>query len=191
MSEEKPGRRLTSLWLLVALVLTPVVASYLFFYFAPPAQTVNYGALIGPHPLPEVTLELVDGTPFPLSRLKGKWVLAMIGSGHCDAHCEEQLLYMRQLRLTQGKEMHRVERAWLITDGAAPPAGRLTPFEGTWLIRAGGSPLLDLFPAPGMPADHLYVIDPLGNLMMRFPRDPDPSRMIKDLTRLLKVSRVG
>jgi hypothetical protein len=35
------------------------------------------------------------------------------------------------------------------------------------------------------------VIDPIGNLMMRFPADPDLNRVKKDLVHLLKVSRIG
>ncbi|HSE00826.1 MAG TPA: cytochrome C oxidase subunit I, partial [Burkholderiales bacterium] len=108
-----------------------------------------------------------------------------------DERCDRKLLYMRQLRLTQGKDMERVERAWLISDDALPRPAALAPYRGTWLVRAAGAGLLDAFPAPGSAADHIYVIDPLGNLMMRFPRDPEPSRMIKDLSRLLKASRVG
>lgn len=191
MSDAAPKRRLTSLWLIIALTVTPVAASYLIYYFWPPSRSVNYGELLEPRPLPDARLALADGTPFQLSRLKGKWVLATVDSGACDAYCEKKLLYMRQLRLTQGKEMERVERAFLIMDHAAPRAEALAPYQGTWLIRAAGSEVLKLFPARGAPSDHIYVIDPLGNLILRYPRDPDPQRMIKDLTRLLKVSRVG
>ncbi|HXF65086.1 MAG TPA: cytochrome C oxidase subunit I [Burkholderiales bacterium] len=176
---------------MIALVLAPVAASYYFYYFRPSERTANYGELIGPHPLPEAKLALADGTPFELSRLRGKWVLVTVDSGRCDAHCEKKLLYMRQLRLTQGKDQERVERAWLISDETAPAAELLARYAGTWPIRAAGAPLLGLFPAREAAADHIYVIDPLGNLMLRFPRDPDPGRMVKDLARLLKISRVG
>lgn len=180
-----------SLWLMVTVAAAPVAASYLTYYFWPPARTVNYGALIEPRPLPDPRLALADGTPFQLSRLRGKWVLVSVDSGGCDARCERKLLYMRQLRLTQGKDMDRVERAWLISDDAPLRSDALAPYRGTWLVRAADTGLLDAFPAPEAASDHIYVIDPLGNLMMRFPRDPEPGRMIKDLTRLLKASRVG
>lgn len=192
MSDAAPAKRsLASLWLIIALTVVPVAASYLIFYFWPPERSTNYGELLEPQPLPHARLALADGAPFELSRLKGKWVLATVDAGGCDAYCEKKLLYMRQLRLTQGKDMERVERAWLISDNATPRAEAVAPYRGTWLIRAAGSELLKFFPAPGAASDHIYVIDPLGNLMMRYPRDPDPSRMIKDLTRLLKASRVG
>jgi hypothetical protein len=191
MSNDAPRRSKASLWLMVAVAAAPVAASYLTYYFWPPARTVNYGALIEPRPLPDPHLALADGMPFQLSRLRGKWVLVSVDSGRCDARCERKLLYLRQLRLTQGKDMERVERAWLISDDAPLRSDALAPYRGTWLVRAAGTGLLEAFPAPEAASDHIYVIDPLGNLMMRFPRDPEPGRMIKDLTRLLKASRVG
>jgi cytochrome oxidase Cu insertion factor (SCO1/SenC/PrrC family) len=184
-------RRNTTLWLIVALAAAPAVASYLLYYFWPPTRTVNYGDLIEPRPLPDPALALADGSAFQLSRLRGKWVLVSLDSGRCDARCERKLLFMRQLRLTQGKEMERVERLWLIVDDVAPRPEAIAPFAGTWVVPAAGAGLLERFPAAGAAADHIYIIDPLGNVMMRFPRDPEPSRMIKDLTRLLKASRIG
>ncbi len=191
MSNGPRKRSLASLWLIIALTVAPVAASYLVFYFWPPSGSTNYGELLDPLPLPQARLMLADGTPFDLARLRGKWVLVTVDSGRCDAYCDKKLLYMRQLRLTQGKDRDRIERVWLISDDAAPDARALAPYPGTWPIRAAGSELLNRFPAQRAASDHIYVIDPLGNLMMRYPRDPDPQRMIKDLTRLLKVSRLG
>ena len=98
---------------------------------------------------------------------------------------------MRQVRLAQGKEMGRVERAFLITDKAPLTPKKLAPYDGTRLLRAGGKGVLENFPAAGPRAAHIYLVDPLGNVILRYPRDPDPRRMIKDLQRLLKVSRIG
>ncbi len=191
MSDGAPGKRLTSLWLIVALAVAPVAASYVAYYFWPPQRTANYGELLEPRPLPDAPLALADGAPFRLSRLRGKWVLVSVDSGSCDVRCERKLLYLRQLRLTQGKDRERVERVWLISDDVAPRAEAIAPYAGTWPVRAAGAELLKLFPAQGAASDHIYLIDPLGNLMMRFPRDPDPKRMVKDLARLLKASRIG
>ena len=135
----------------------------------------NYGELIPPRALAASALQ----------PLRGKWVLASFDAPACDAHCEKKLYFMRQVRRAQGKNMDRVERLWVLT-GAGEPRPELLPgIEGTRLAR---------FPAEGFPGnapDHIYVIDPLGNLMMRFPRDPDPGRVIKDLQRLLKYARSG
>jgi len=184
------SRSLRSLWLLIALVVAPVAASYLLYYFWPPAHTVNYGELLPPRPLPDPPLTLADGASFRLSSLRGRWVLVMVDAAQCDAWCERKLLYMRQLRLTQGKDMDRVERAWLVSDREQLRAEAVTAYRGTWLVRVAGSELLAHFPGRAI-TDHIYLVDHLGNLMMRYPRDPDPQRMIKDLTRLLKASRIG
>ena len=193
MSNAAPSaaRNRRTFWLILAVSVAPVAASYLLYYFWPPAHTVNYGDLIEPRPLPDAALQLADGAPFRLSQLKGKWILVSIDGGRCEAECEKKLVYMRQLRLTQGKDMERVERAWLVSDTVTPRNDAVAGFPGTWVARAAGSGIIESFPAPRAPADHIYVIDPLGNLMMRFPGDPDTRRLIKDLSRLLKASRVG
>ena len=192
MSGASPIKRsLKSLWLLAALTAAPVAASYLLYYFWQPDRAANYGELIEPRPLPDPQLELADGTPFQLSQLRGKWALVTVDAGGCDANCDRKLLYLRQLRLTQGKNMERVERVWLIADGAAPRAEAAAAYQGTWLVRATAAEVLGAFPATGAASDHIYLVDPLGNLMLRFPRNPEPRLMIKDLVRLLKASQIG
>ena len=191
MSNALPKRRRTVLWVMLAVTIAPVAASYLIYFFWPPSRTVNYGELIEPRPLPDARLALADGTPFRLSSLRGKWILVTVDSAACDAYCEKKLYYMRQVRLAQGNEMERVERVLLINDDATLVPDKLATYAGTWLIRAGGSNILGLFPAQGIRSAHIYLIDPLGNLMMRYPPEPDARRMIKDLKRLLKASRIG
>jgi len=133
----------------------------------------NYGELIAPRP--------VDG---PLAPLKGKWVLVTFDAATCDGACERKLYIVRQVRKAQGKEAERIERLWMVTDAGRPKPELLAAIEGCHV--ASGD--LDF---PGERAQHIYLVDPLGNLMMRFPKDPDPSRMIKDLQRLLKYSGFG
>jgi hypothetical protein len=145
-----------------------------------PGATSNYGELVTP-PRP------LAGAPW--EDLRGKWVLVTIDAGSCDAYCERKLYFMRQLRRAQGKDQARVARLWLLTDGARPGAALLEAIEGTHVAPAQA--LAASFPAAGAVRDHIYLVDPLGNLMMRYPRDPDPSRMLKDLQRLLKVSGIG
>ena len=87
--------------------------------------------------------------------------------------------------------MERIERVWLILDEAPLETQLMREYEGTRLLRASGSPLLREFPASGGVRDHIYLIDPLGNLMLRFPEDVDPRKMHKDLVRLLRASRIG
>lgn len=191
MSDEipQPKRSLVSLWVLLALMVAPVAASYVAYYFWQPSRHVNYGELLEPRPLPDAELRLVDGTPFRWQQLRSKWILVIADSGRCDAYCEEKLLFTRQVRLAQGKETERIERAWLITDDATPAATLIANHPGLWLVRASGGIVLQPFPAERAHVDHIYVVDPVGNLMMRYPRDSDPRRMLKDLARLLRHSK--
>ena len=138
----------------------------------------NYGELIEPRPM---------ALP-PFDTLRGKWILVSIDAPACDAQCERKLYFMRQVRKATGKNQDRVERLWLLTGDRAPRAALLAAIEGTRLARTDAA-LLRSF--PGTPSEHIYVVDPLGNLMLRFPRDPDPSAMLKDMERLLKYSGAG
>ncbi len=190
MSENARSSRI-NLWLIGALCTAPVVASYVAFYFTPPAKYTNYGELLETKPLPAAPLQLTDGTAFHLDRLAGKWVLLMVDSGSCNEFCRRKLFNLRQLRLTQGKDMERIERVWLLNDDVLPQPATVSDYQGTWLVRAAGSGLLKQLPVQRELADHVYIVDPLGNLVLRYPRDADPSRIIKDLERLLKTSRIG
>lgn len=190
-NQPSPTSHRRKLLLLAALMSAPIVLSYFFYIWGAPSASVNYGELIETRPLPEAVLRKTDGAPFRISQLRGKWVLLLVDSGACDEACRKKLYYLRQIRLTQGVEMERIERVWLIDDGKIPEVGIAEEYQGTWLIDAKGNELLKAFPATVSNHDHIYLVDPLGNLMMRFPRDADPARMVKDLKRLLKVSRIG
>ena len=187
-AQRRRGRRFALT--LLAICAAPTVAAWLAYFVWPPQSRINYGDLIEAHPLRDPELRGVDGVPFRLSQLRGKWVLLQIDSGACAEGCRRKLLYMRQARLAQGKDAQRMERVWLLADSATPDPGLLRDHDGIRVVRAPGS-LLAEFPAPRSATDHIYVVDPLGNLMLRFPGDPDAQRMTKDLARLLKVSRVG
>jgi hypothetical protein len=165
---------LKKLFWVAAICAAPLVlgtAAYVFGWY--PGARSNYGELLDPKP--------VSG----FEALRGKWVLITFDAAGCDAYCEKKLYYMRQVRTAQGKERERIERVWALTDGGRVRPELLAAIEGTRIIRA------DAGPFPGDPVEHVYVVDPLGNLMMRFPPDPDPSRMLKDLKRLLRYSRIG
>ena len=184
-----PARSRLTLWLIFAVCAAPLIASYAAYYFLRPVAHVNYGELLEPLPLPDAALALFDGRPFRLSELKGEWVMVTAGESACDERCRERLVYMRQVRLAQGKEAERIERVWLLTDEAAPGTALVADHAGLIIARDPRSTILSALPAPRSPADHIYVVDPLGNLMMRFPADADPRRMLKDVARLLRHSR--
>jgi len=189
--EHGRGPRAWPVLLILALCAAPVVAAWLAYFVSPPASRTNHGELIEAHRLSDPPLERVGGGAFRLSSLRGKWLLVQLDGGACDAACRGKLLYMRQLRLTQGKEMDRVERVWLVTDAAPVDAALAGEFPGTVTVRAAAGALAREFPAAGDPKDYIYVVDPLGNVMLRWSRSLDPDGMKRDLSRLLRASRIG
>lgn len=192
MSNDVPTPSRKPLWLVAAVCIAPLVASYTAYYFYQPEGRVNYGELMEGKRLPvAVPLKTTNGQPFTFAQLEGKWLFITVDNAACDAYCEKKLWQIRQVRKTQGKYPERIERVWLISDGGQPAQRLRTEYDGTWLVDAANSAVLDSLPRQGALADHIYLVDPLGNLVLRYPRDADPSRMKKDLTRLLKVSRIG
>ncbi|MCK7492119.1 MAG: hypothetical protein MZW92_11095 [Comamonadaceae bacterium] len=96
--------------------------------------------------------------------------MLQLDSSACGEACRQKLYSMRQVRKAQAKEMDRIERVWLVTDGGIPGAELLREFEGTHVARAGDAALLAALPAAADRADHIYLIDPLGNIVLRFLR---------------------
>ena len=184
MDEKSKSR--AKLLLLIAFLALPVVAATLVYRFWPPASTSNYGELLPPEPLPDVELLTTENEEFRLRDLRGKWVLLTADSGNCGEYCRQKLYKMRQLRLTQGKDRERIARVWLIVDSINPAPELARDYTGTWFVRGGN--LAAHLPAKADIEDHIYLVDNKGNLMMRFPKDADASRMVKDLNRLLRLS---
>jgi cytochrome oxidase Cu insertion factor (SCO1/SenC/PrrC family) len=183
------------LFLIIAICAAPVIASYFTYYVIKPQSRTNYGTLLDPrsYPMPTLNAKTLDGHPTELSAYHGKWIMLQVDSSDCQAQCNKKLFQMRQLRLMQGKEMDRVERVWLITDDQPLETMVMREYDGTHMLRVRPERLKAWLPAETGTAlaDHIYVIDPLGNLMMRFPKDADPNKMKKDLAKLLRASSIG
>lgn len=181
--------------MVLAVCAAPLVASYLTYYVIKPSGRTNYGTLIDPraHPIPALRATTLDGKPMGLDAYKGKWIMLQTGPSDCREACRKRLFAMRQLRLMQGKDRERLERVWLITDAQPLRTSVMREFDGTRMLRAPALALTAWLPvaAGGAATEHLYLIDPLGNLMMRFPKEADPAKVQKDLARLLKASAIG
>ena len=181
--------------LVVLLVcVAPIAASYFTYYVIRPDGRRNFGELIDPQrPLPAITGRTLDGLTVPLPELKGQWLLMTVSGGSCDARCEKNLYFQRQMREALGKEMGRVDRVWLITDQAAVPPGLLSALKGATVLRVPAAELAQWLPPEkgGDIQSHLYVVDPMGNWMMRFPPDMDAvaaAKAKRDLDRLLRAA---
>lgn len=221
MNSVAPRRNLWPLWAVLAVTLAPVLASYIMYYGVKPEGRVNYGDFVEPQvtvsglpvslviaPQSESAFLAVQADPRTRKSLtqlgdwQGRWLMVRVGPAACDASCQHELWLMRQIRLTTGRERERVERLWIVTDAAQPDPRVLADQQGLWVVRvksaSGHGSLIDNWlsvalsaAGPTGKASNIWVIDPMGNLMMRFPDQPDPNGMKKDMNRLLKASRIG
>ena len=181
--------------LLLALVCAaPVIASYFSYYVVRPEGRRNYGELIDPQrPIPAAAATDLSGRPFDLTSLKGQWLLLSVAGGACDEACQSNLYLQRQLRESLGRDKDRLDWVWLVSDDARildtlrPALGQATVVRvpadalAQWLQPAAGAQL----------PDHLYVVDPMGHWMMRFPPHLDKATASKAKTDLLRLMRAS
>jgi hypothetical protein len=196
------GRR--QLLALAALFFVPLAVAF-WLYYGPshwrPSGATNKGDLIDPaRPLPAVSLPRADGTPTGREFLRGKWTIVYVGDGACDARCRKALYLTRQSRIAINKDMDRVQRVFLATGHCCDTAFLASAHPDLLVARldsAGpeGAELLATFPdyrgTPPSTAGLIYLVDPLGNLMMSYsPAAPDKA-LLTDLRKLLRLSHIG
>jgi cytochrome oxidase Cu insertion factor (SCO1/SenC/PrrC family) len=178
------------LLLLVSLFMLPIVASLVAYRFFRPEPTANYGELLLP---PATVTSHVfgrdGGDRFGFSDLRDKWVLVASDSGACAAPCVDKLATMRQVRLALGRNASRIVRVFVVDDLHAPDRAALGGFEG--MVVATTPPGMQLPPGAANDRAHIYLVDPRGNVILRWPAKAEMRRMYKDLERLLKASQIG
>ena len=184
-------------WKMIAVLLVcaaPVIASYFTYYVIRPEGRRNYGELITPQrPLPAIATTDLNGTAGELVALKKQWLLISVASANCDTACQQRLYFQRQLRESLGKEKVRVDWVWLVSDAAAIDARLKPALTEATVLRVPLDALAQWLPPATNQRldDHIYVVDPLGNLMMRFPANMDAAGAAKakrDVDRLLRAS---
>lgn len=184
-------------WKMIAVMLVcaaPVVASYFTYYVIRPEGRRNFGELIDPQrPLPDQAATDLAGKTANLRELKGQWLLVSVGSGACNDACVQQLYLQRQLRESLGKDKDRLDRVWLVDDEQPVAASLLPGLKEATVLRVPQADLARwLAPAAGHAlAEHLYLVDPLGNWMLRFPANLDlatAGKAKRDLERLMRAS---
>jgi len=206
------ARNLRTLAALAGLFFLPLFLSAWLYYGMnwTPGGHVNHGELIQP-PRPLLRVELprivaggdtaADTTGQTTRELAGgistlfrrNWKLVYVGDGSCDASCRNTLYVMRQTRLALGTDMTRLARVFLATANCCDKDYLAREHSGITVLDASGAaaaPLLSQFPAPDR-THILFVVDPLGNLMMRYDVRRDPRGLLVDLRRLLQLSQIG
>jgi hypothetical protein len=180
-----------TLVLMFLAVMSPVIASYFTYYVLRPEGRRNYGTLIDPQrPMPAVSGVDAEGKPLALAALRHQWLLISVADTACNAECEQHLYLSRQLRESLGKDKDRLDWVWLHTGSEPIPerlrqglsAGKVLRMDrgelGRWLEPESGHAL----------ENHLYLVDPMGNWMMRFPAKVDAAKARRDMERLLRAS---
>ena len=180
---------------LLLVCMAPVIASYITYYvIRPTGGTRNHADLIQPtRDLPLAQALDLQGRSVALSSLKGQWLIVAVAGGACDEGCQKNLYFQRQLREMQGKDKDRIDRVWLVSDDAPVSAALQPALSQATVLRVAPEVLKTwLEPAAGQQLqDHLYLIDPMGNWMMRLPAHMDiekASKVKRDLERLLRAS---
>ncbi|HUK01914.1 MAG TPA: hypothetical protein VLW26_06505 [Steroidobacteraceae bacterium] len=188
------ARNLRTVGALAALFMLPLLAAFLLYYglgWRPSGHT-NYGELIQPPlPLEASGLKLADGSPAGADLLRRQWTLVYVGAGDCDESCRHALYVMRQTRLGLNTDMTRVRRVFLATGACCDRAFLEREHQGLILVDASAAPrLLAQFPADER-SQMLFIVDPLGNLMMRYDARRNPRGLFEDLKKLLQLSHIG
>ena len=220
-------RTRTPLVLIVLISLAPVLAAVVA-YFNPdwrPDGSVAYGTLIEPQrPIPVSTAlqaTTLDGKPFDVASLKGKWLLITADGGDCQDACARKLFILRNSHASQGKNVERLARVWFITDDAPVPERVLEAYKGTIMLRVqpeqlkafllaesasvgtstGTTSVGVVTPSGTAPAssngaakalaEPMWIIDPHANLMMQYPANAEPEKVRTDIRKLVYHSRIG
>jgi hypothetical protein len=188
--------RMGRLKMLMVLLIcaAPVIASYSLYYLGRPDTRQTTGELIEPvREMPDWQVRDLQGREVALRSLRQQWLLVAVADAACDAVCEQNLYFQRQLREGLGKEKERLDRVWLVSDDAPVREQLLPALAQASVLRVPREQLEKwLQPAAGQALSaHLYVVDPMGRWMMRLPAGmdtPKASQARRDLERLLRAS---
>ena len=185
MSEVPKSQRRTLL-ILVALFFVPLAAAFILYYGVGwrPSGGSNHGELLQP----------VRQMPAGGEKLLGKWALVYVGDGRCDEDCRRALVFARQTRLSLGQEMSRVNRAFLTLANCCDLAYLDKEHEGLKVYDVSepepSAQLLAVLPAGDL-RQWLFVVDPQGNIVMRYDVRQSPRGLLDDMKKLLKLSHIG
>jgi hypothetical protein len=197
MNDELRSRNLRMLAALAGLFMLPLASAFWVYYGTDwrPVRSVNHGELITPaRPLAAAHLQpVMDDGAAPAELFHRKWSLVYLGDGRCQSACRQALYVMRQTRLSLNAEMDRVDRVFLATSQCCDREFLAHEHPGLLVLDATGSAassLLGVFP-DNEREQSLFIVDPLGNLMMRYDVRQNPKGLLQDLKKLLSLSHIG
>lgn len=193
-------RSRAQIWILCGVFFAPLLFAFLLYYGTGgwrPAGSTHHGTLVHPaRPLPHVALDTPAGAQLPGSLWEGKWTLLYVGDGRCDSRCREALTLMRQTRLALNQDLGRIQRLFLAAEPCCDEQYLATEHAGLVVAKLGAPQAEPLRAAliqtvQGDPAGRIYLIDPLGNLVLHYGPGAPPKGLLEDLKKLLKLSHIG
>ncbi len=184
----------------------PIAAAFYLYFFNKPEGTNNYGTILDPQV--DVSTDVfknINGDDFTMQQVADKWVLIQVINSNCDEVCQNTMYFQRQARASKGKEQGRIERVVFVTDDGPLETLLLRQFPDVHFVRASEDQLKSWLPLEqgivgnkgsadiGTVRDHVFVADPLGHVMMRFPPNNTLQfdKFRKDVSRLLWASNIG
>jgi hypothetical protein len=194
------SRSRTQVWVLIGVFFGPLLAAFVLYYGTSgwrPHGSTNRGELITPaRPVPSVTLAPATGKALDTQKLQGKWTMVFVGDGQCDTRCREALVLTRQTRIALNQDVDRVQRLFLVSANCCDRTYLQTehPDVITAMVdNEAGQQLLSAFPegADAAQQGRIYIIDPLGNLMMSYSPDAPRKGLLEDMKKLLRLSHIG
>lgn len=179
-----------TLLLLIAVGTLPIIASYALYAWWRPAAHMNHGELLETRSAGLQGMKTDDGRNLADAVAK-KWVLLTVQPASCDVRCQNKLYLMRQIRTAQNENMLRLERVWIVPGLEQPDPQLLAALPGLHLVHAAEQSTLQSLPLGADAGAAIFLIDPLGNLVLRYDDHSEPKGMLADLRRLLRYSGLG
>ncbi len=193
MSATAKNRKAKSYLQLALIFLMPTIAMSLawLMYFTGiwvPDGRTNKGKLLLP-PVQFADLHLQENA---INDTEGLWRVVVFGSTHCqEEQCIDSLYKTRQVHIALGKESERVTRFYIAPEKPLPTPELETEHPGIQWLKADKSHVQKALGVKNWPQNQIFIIDPLGNLIMGYQADQPGGDLLKDLKKLLKASSIG
>lgn len=188
-----------TVWFVVAAFIAPVALAYFMFFFVDVKSFVNNGEILNPivH-IRSFELKNQDNEIIPENELTYKWRIISFVGKDCDQQCEKRLYDTRQIHTSLGKDQHRLSRMFIHLAPADTPLLKLIAETHQNVIQVNGSAEIitdalgeNIRNDVGINNNETYIMDPMGNVMMRFTQEQPNNEFLHDLKKLLKASQIG
>jgi cytochrome oxidase Cu insertion factor (SCO1/SenC/PrrC family) len=188
-----------TVWFVVLAFVAPVALAYIMFFFVDVKSFINHGEILNPivH-ISSFKLTDEDNEIIPQAELTFKWRLISFVGKECDQSCESRLYDTRQIHTSLGKDQHRLSRMFIHLEPASESLNKLIDEEHENVIHVNGdvgvikkSLGVNIRSDASITNNEIYIMDPMGNVMMRFTQEQPNKEFLYDLKKLLKASQIG